>query len=100
MPVVMQMHWPEITVDEYEEARRRVGWETAVPEGALFHVAWFGDDGFHVVDVWESGGDFDRFVNDRLMPVVAGEMGITSQPNVSITPTQAVFNPASAPVAS
>jgi hypothetical protein len=33
------------------------------------------DDGFRVVDIWETAEDFDRFVNGRLMPVVAGEDG-------------------------
>lgn len=99
MPIVMQMHWPEISADEYEEARRRVNWEGDLPDGAMFHVSWFADDGFHAMDVWQSGADFDRFVNDRLMPVVAGEMGITSQPNVTVTPAHSVFNPATAAVA-
>jgi hypothetical protein len=60
----------------------------------VFHVSWFADDGVHVCDVWQSGEDFDRFVNDRLMPVVAGEMGITSQPKVTVTPAHSVFEPA------
>jgi hypothetical protein len=90
---LVAMHWPEITIDKYEEARRRVNWEADVPDGAIFHVAWMADDGFHVVDVWETAAQFDRFVEDRLMPVIAGEMGETSEPNVSITPAHAVFTP-------
>ena len=93
MAIVMQMHWPEISLDEYDQARARVDWEGNHPEGAIFHVAWMADDGFHVVDVWESGDHFDRFVEDRLMPVVAGELGVTSQPDVTITPAHAYFKP-------
>lgn len=93
MPFVMEMHWPEIGLDEYEEARGKVAWERDFPVGAISHVAWMADDGFHVVDVWESAEQFDRFVNDRLMPVMAGEMGITSQPKVRITPAHAAFVP-------
>jgi hypothetical protein len=93
MAVVMQMHWPEISLDEYEQARQKVDWENDLPDGAIFHVAWMADDGFRVVDVWESSDDFDRFVQDRLMPVVAGELGVTSEPNVTITPAHTYFKP-------
>ena len=27
MPVVMSMHWPEATLDQYEQVRKIVGWE-------------------------------------------------------------------------
>jgi hypothetical protein len=93
MAVVMTMRWPEISLEQYEEARRRVDWEGDGPDGAIFHVAWMADDGFRVVDVWETGEQFDRFVRERLMPVVAGEMGVTSQPEVTVTPAHAVFKP-------
>src|SRR6185436_4535867 len=47
MATVMIMHWPEVTREQYEEARQKVKWETDVPKGAKFHVSWFGDDGLH-----------------------------------------------------
>jgi hypothetical protein len=93
MPVVMQMHWPEITIDLYEQTRERVGWERDVPAGAISHVAWMADDGFHVVDVWESAEEFDRFGRERLMPVVEGELGVTTEPHVTLTPAHAAFVP-------
>jgi hypothetical protein len=93
MPVVMQMHWPEITIELYEQARERIGWERDVPAGAISHVAWMADDGFHVVDVWESAEEFERFGHERLMPVVAGELGVTSEPVITVTPAHAAFAP-------
>jgi heme-degrading monooxygenase HmoA len=86
MAVVMIMHWAEVTAEQYEEARRKVNWEGDAPEGAHSHVAWLEDDGFHVVDVWDSQADFNRFVEQRLMPVVKGEMGIPGEPNVRFAP--------------
>jgi hypothetical protein len=90
--VVMNMHWPEITTEQYEQARSQVGWETEVPAGAVFHVAWVGDDGFHVLDVWDSADDFNRFAEERLMPVVS-QLGVTTEPDIQITPAHAVFKP-------
>lgn len=39
-----------------------------MPKGAKFHVSWFADDGLHVLDVWDSQADFERFAKERLMP--------------------------------
>ena len=37
MPTVMLMHWPEVSREQYERARREVDWEGDVPRGAKFH---------------------------------------------------------------
>ena len=92
MATVMNMHWPEISTKKYEQARREVAWETNVPKGAKIHVAWFAGDGLHVADVWESQADFERFSNDRLMPVIQ-RMGIQGQPKVQFAPAHAIFAP-------
>ena len=63
MPIVMNMRWDGVTREEYEEARDQVGWE-----------------------------HFNRFVENRLMPVVQ-EIGIQTQPDLIITEMHAVWNP-------
>src|SRR2546426_51423 len=97
MAVVMVMHWPEVTGEQYEEARRRVDWEGDQPEGGLGHIAWF-EDGLRVVDVWESPADFERFGTERLMPVVKGELGLESEPDVRFASLHAHFVPEAARV--
>lgn len=69
-----------------------VNWEGDVPTGAMFHVSSFGDGSLHVADVWQSAEDFDRFVQQRLMPGVQ-KVGIQGEPEVKIYPVQAIFNP-------
>jgi len=93
MAVVMRMDWPEVTPEQYDEACEVVGWERDVPKGAIFHTAFFDESGFKVVDVWESAEDFQSFVDNRLMPGIA-QVGIQGEPNVTITPSHRVFNPA------
>jgi hypothetical protein len=39
-------------------------------EGALVHTAGFTGNGFRIFEVWESREDFERFLNERLMPIV------------------------------
>ena len=92
MPVVMKMRWEGVEPGQYEEARGKVGWETEVPEGAIHHVAWFTDGGLNVIDLWETGDDFNRFVDGRLMPAVQ-EIGIEGQPDVEIHEAHAIFAP-------
>jgi hypothetical protein len=85
MSVVMSMHWPEVRPEHYEAARTGVHWEDQLPDGAQLHVAWFADDGFRVLDVWDSQAAFERFLAERLNPVVA-QLGLTTQPTVVYSP--------------
>ena len=92
MATVMSMHWPEVSKDEYEKARKEVNWEGNTPNGAKFHVAWFGSDGLRVLDLWESQQDFQHFVERRLMPAVQ-KLGIKGQPKVEFAEAHAIFAP-------
>jgi hypothetical protein len=98
MPTVMSMHWPKIKQEDYDRALEHVDWEGNTPDGAIFHVAWFDDqDGFHVLDLWESPDQFNRFVEERLMPGLQ-ELGIDAgEPNVRMTEAHRVFTPAFQP---
>jgi hypothetical protein len=92
MPIVMNMRWDGVTPGQYEVAREQVGWEQHRPEGGLIHIASFTEEGLRVTDVWETAEDFNRFVESRLMPVVQ-EIGIEGEPDVTITPMHAIWNP-------
>ncbi len=93
MAIVMIMKWPGVSLEQYQQARDKVRWETDVPKGAQYHVAAHDGEAMRVVDVWDSEADFNSFVEKRLMPVVVGELGVTSQPQVEIFPAYATFNP-------
>ena len=91
MAVVMQMEWPEVSVEQYEELRGVVNWEGDPATGGMFHVAFIDDGVFKVVDVWESAEHFQTFVDSRLMPGVA-QVGVQGEPKVTITPAHSVWN--------
>jgi hypothetical protein len=93
MAVVMQMTWAGVTPEQYDQVRKLVNWEGNVPGGAMFHVAAFNAEGARVTDIWESGEQFNEFVQNRLMPGVQ-QVGIAGQPEVEILPTHAIFTPA------
>lgn len=92
MATVMLMHWPEVTKEQYEQVRKSVKWEENPPDGAKFHTAWMAGDGFHVLDLWESQDQFNKFVQDRLSPGVAAA-GIGGQPKVEFAETLSIFAP-------
>ena len=67
MAVVLLIEVPGGTIEQYdtvvrqlEESGGRFG------DGQTYHVAGPTDDGFMVVDVWNSREDFDRFIQGRL----------------------------------
>jgi hypothetical protein len=96
MAVMMIMRWAGVTPRQYDDALEVVRWEQDVPPGGMFHVAGFDEHGLHVTDVWESAEQFQRFVDDRLMPGVA-QVGIEGQPEVEVLPVHRLFTPAFAP---
>jgi hypothetical protein len=92
MSTLMLMHWPEASREQYEQARKEINWEGDKPAGAKFHVSWIEDDGLHVLDLWESREDFQKFVSERLMPGVQ-KIGIQGEPKVEFANPLSVFAP-------
>ena len=93
MPIMMTMQWDGVTVEQYEQVRKDVNWEGNHPPGGMFHVASFSPGGLRVTDLWESADQFNRFVEQRLMPGVM-RSGIKTQPKIEINPVHALFTPA------
>lgn len=92
MAIMMLMDWAGVTAEQYDEVRQTVNWEGDAPAGAMFHVAAFTDAGARITDVWASAEDFQRFVDERLMPGVQ-KVGIAGEPKVDIFAAHAVFAP-------
>jgi hypothetical protein len=88
MPVVLVHQGPTLTQERYEETVRRLTGgkshlespaDWPVP-GLLVHAAGQGDDGFRVIDVWESEDACRRF-GDMLAPILA-DIGVKEQPEL------------------
>jgi hypothetical protein len=87
MPVVL-VSPPGFTREQYEESIRRLrpgsdrlelpsDWPV---EGLLAHIAGEGENGFRVVDVWESEDAVRRF-GEVLMPILR-ELGVEGDPEI------------------
>ena len=55
----------------YDAISARLNAKDDPPDGVIIHTAGFtGDGGFRIFDVWESREHLQRFLEDRLMPIV------------------------------
>lgn len=87
MAVVAVFEGPTLTQESYSAVTRKLAGKDQMEsvadwpvEGLLVHVAGHGNNGFRVVDVWESEEAFARF-GEVLMPILQ-ELGIDVQPQV------------------
>jgi hypothetical protein len=88
VPVVVVFQSPSLTQEGYEESTSKLtGGKSRMEspadwpvEGLLAHIAGQGENGFRVVDVWESEEAFRRF-GERLMPILQ-EIGIEGEPEI------------------
>jgi hypothetical protein len=73
--------------EEYDAVVRELGpaGEPAGTPGLLFHSAGPTDDGWRVIDFWESQEALDRFTQEQLMPAMQ-RAGVTRRPNVQVMP--------------
>jgi hypothetical protein len=69
MPIAQIIEMPGLTVDAYEQAFALIHPDGVWPDGQLGHVAGPTDDGFRVIDVWESREAFERFEREVLAPL-------------------------------
>jgi hypothetical protein len=84
MSVVLLLELPGMTPEIYDAINERMGFPGTVPEGLLTHIAGIEETGMRFVDVWESEEQFERFLQERLLPAM-GEIdgqGPVSPPRV------------------
>jgi hypothetical protein len=74
MAIAVVQDWVEEETDRsttnYDAVSERLQAQGAPPAGLLVHTAGFTGNGFRIFEVWESREDFQRFLNDTLMPII------------------------------
>ncbi len=77
MPVAFVQEFKIVDGDHstrnYDAVAARVDLETAAPDGLIAHTAGFDDDAgvFRVFDIWETREQGERFLTERLQPILA-----------------------------
>jgi hypothetical protein len=79
MAVCLIFEGPGVTQAQYEQVRKEVAPGDRPPEGAVYHVAGPTENGWCVVEVWESEEALQRFIDEKLRQALP-KAGITGQP--------------------
>jgi len=76
MAVGMLLQSDEFDQELYDSVMEHLEWdEKDLPEGFVSHYAGPTSTGWLVFDVWESQGDFERFLQERLGPAMGAATG-------------------------
>jgi hypothetical protein len=87
MAIAQILQFSGATIEKYDAVRTELGWEgeRGKPEGLLAHAAGQIDNGFCVIEWWNSETDWDSFFSSRLQPAFEKVGGIP-QPEVTRFP--------------
>jgi quinol monooxygenase YgiN len=82
MAVAMLADIPELTREEYEAVVQQVN-TAGTPAGALFHAGGPVENGYRVIEVWETREAADTFYRSELYREATAT--ITTQPEILMT---------------
>ena len=89
MAIAFLIEFAGITSDQYDRVLERIELGGKMASGGRYHIAGPTDDGWRVVDVWDSQEDFDRFFQEKLGAALEAE-GLPA-PNVSTWPVHNIM---------
>jgi hypothetical protein len=61
MPIGIRIKLPGLTQEQFDLAHDHINPDRTPPKGLLFHSSGPIDDGWGIIDFWESRQDFDAF---------------------------------------
>ena len=81
---------PGVTQEQFEAMDKAVGTDPP-PEGLIFHASGPIEGGWGILDFWESRELFDRFIAERVAPVM--EQAEASPPDINEFPVHEYLKP-------
>ena len=80
MATGMLVEMPGVTAEQYDSVMENLDWYAKdKPQGFVSHYAGPTANGWVVFDVWESQGDFERFMQERLGSALQAAFGEAPQ---------------------
>jgi len=70
MAVGLRLRFEGGTQEQYDAVHGHIDADANPPQGLIFHMAGPTEEGWGIIDVWESRDSFDRFLADRLGPAL------------------------------
>jgi hypothetical protein len=95
MAIGLRIKVPGGSQEMYDTVQERMNVDSDPPEGLIFHSGGPIDEGWGVIDFWESREHFDRFQESRLGPALAalGEDGPDGAPDIKEFPVHNFTKP-------
>lgn len=79
MPIAYLLEWPGVSQEQYDAVMEKLGGYGSLAPGGLFHAAGPSQDGWRVIEAWETKEAFEEFVTKRLGPALQ-EVGLGLPP--------------------
>ena len=93
MAVGIRLKFAGGTQDQYEAMHSQVRADEDPPAGLIFHSAGPIDEGWGVIDFWESRAAFDEFLQTRVQQAVtASGMETQGPPDIKEFPVHEMFS--------
>jgi hypothetical protein len=95
MSVGIRLKFSGGTQEQYDALHGHMRIDADPPGGLIFHSAGPIDEGWGILDFWESRETFDTFVSGRLMPAAQelGDRAMPGAPDVHEFPVHHVTKP-------
>lgn len=86
MAVGIRMKMPGVTQEEFDAVHDQINPQRSAPKGLLFHASGPIDDGWGVIDFWESRADFDAFSAGIPAGIAAAGVELRGEPDIKEFP--------------
>jgi quinol monooxygenase YgiN len=90
--VVMTMDVSGLTHKEFRAILNEMGVEARPEPGIYQHVSHPTEDGFRIIEIWESQRGFEEFSERRLKPAIT-KLGIQRKTTITFRPLHNFFGP-------
>ena len=92
MAVGIRIKLAGITQAEFDRGHDHINPDRAAPKGLLFHASGPIDDGWGIIDFWESRADFDAFAGRIAEGMAAAGIQLQGPPDVKEFPVHEVIH--------
>jgi hypothetical protein len=95
MAIGLRIKFAGATQEQYDAMHDQMDVDANPPAGLIFHMAGPIEDGWGIIDAWESRGQFDAFQADRLMAAIQalGDRAPQGPPDIKEFPVHSITKP-------
>jgi hypothetical protein len=94
MAVGIRIKLPGVSQEQFDKLNAHVNVSGDSPKGMIFHASGPIDEGWGVIDFWESRADFDAFFGSRVKEAVdATGVEMAGAPDIKEFPVHEIIKP-------